>query len=238
MKQYESEHYIFNYHSGSKAEEDLLEIVELQEACFKHICNVLKVELDFKIQYFFCTSPEEAGQIYGDNEPCNGFVDYPDIIYAVYNNDIKCVGFHEDAHLISYKINRPDCPAIREGLAMYFDRYWWGINNLDWTVFFIKNNRYVSLVELLDKEKFFFLDCTITYPIMGAFTDWLINSYGIERYLSFYKKTDSISAIEEVYGMTIEEIDEAFKDYLSLFKINKNIRKEMLNLLSKNGFDC
>ena len=45
MKQYETKHYIFNYYSGSKAEEDILDIVALQEACYKHICNVLKVKL-------------------------------------------------------------------------------------------------------------------------------------------------------------------------------------------------
>lgn len=233
MKQYETKHYIFNYYSGSKAEEDILDIVALQEACYKHICNVLKVKLNFKIQYFLCDSPEEVGQIYGDNEPCNGFVDYPDKIYAVYNSDIKCVGFHEDAHLISYKINRPDCPAIREGLAMYFDRYWWGIQNLDWTIFYLKNGYNISIVELLNKEFFFSLDCTVTYPIMGAFTDWLISSYGIESFLSFYKKKDSKSAIEEVYGMTIKEMDIAFKNYCSLFEVNDTISSEILDLLSR-----
>lgn len=236
MKQYISEHYIFNYYSGSKAEEDILDIAKLQETCYKHICNVLNVELDFKIQYFLCDSPEKVGnrygEKYGDYEPCNGFVEPPNKIYVVYNKDIKCVGFHEDAHLISYTINRPDCPAIREGLAMYFDRYWWGIQNLDWTIFYLKNGYNISIAELLNKEFFFSLDCTVTYPIMGAFTDWLISSYGIESYLSFYKKKDSISAIDEVYGMTIEEMDIAFMGYVSLFEINNTIRREILDLLS------
>ena len=39
--------------------------------------------------------------------------------------------------IISYTVNRPDSPAIREGLAMYFDRKWWGIQNLDWTGYFL-----------------------------------------------------------------------------------------------------
>ncbi len=234
MKQYESQHYIFNYHPHSKAEEDILKIAKLQESCYKHICNVLRVKLDFKIQYFLCESPEEVGKIYGDYEPCNGFTVSPDKIYAVYNEEIQCIGFHEDAHIINYTINRPDCPAIREGLAMYFDRYWWGIQNLDWTVYFLKSNRYVSLVELFNKEKFFSLDCAVTYPIMGAFTDWLINSYGIERYLSFYQKKDSVLAINEIYGMTIEEMDQIFKDYVLLFDINNSVISEIANLLASN----
>ena len=234
MKQYASEHYIFNYHSDSEAEKDILIIAALQEACYRHICTVLRVELDFKIQYFLCDCPQEVGRIYGDNEPCNGFARLPDKIYAVYNKDIKCVGFHEDAHIISYNINRPDSPAIREGLAMYFDRYWWKITNLDWTVFYLKNNRYVSIAELLNKDCFFSLNCAITYPIAGAFTDWLISSYGIEKYLSFYKRKDSFLAMTEIYALTAEEMAEAFKGYVSLFSTDSAVERRIIDLLIAN----
>ena len=100
----------------------------------------------FKIEYFLCETPEDVGRIYGDNEPCNGFAAPPNKIYAVYNEKIQCIGFHEDAHIISYTINRPDCPAIREELAMYFDRKWWGIQNLDWVGFFLKEKRMGALI--------------------------------------------------------------------------------------------
>ncbi len=168
------------------------------------------------------------GDLFGDYEPCNGFTLRPDKIYAVYNKDVKCVGFHEDAHLISYTINRPNSSAIREGLAMYFDKYWWGIQNLDWTVYFIKSNLYISIAELLDNEKFFSLNCALTYPIMGAFTEWLISSYGINKYLSFYKKTDSISAVTEIYEKSIEELNEQFKEYVSLFSIDETVESQII----------
>lgn len=126
MKHYESKHYVFHYMPGSQAELDIVKIAAEQEVCFQYICNVLDLEPSFKIKYYLYNTPEELGRIYGDNEPCNGFAKMPDEIYAVYNETVKCIGFHEDAHIISYTINRPDSPAIREGLAMYFDRKWWG----------------------------------------------------------------------------------------------------------------
>ena len=133
MQAFETEHYIFHYGAGTAAERDIEKIAALQEGCFSHICAVLGLTPDFKIEYFLCDSPEEVGRICGDDEPCNGFADLPSRIYAVYNDAVQCVGFHEDAHLISFVRNRPICPAVTEGLAMYFDRKWWGIQNLDWT---------------------------------------------------------------------------------------------------------
>lgn len=231
MRRYVSEHYIFHYSSGTKAQEDIAWIASHQEACYQYICAVLGTKPDFKIQYFLCDSPEEVGRIYGDNEPCNGFASPPNKIYAVYNEKIQCIGFHEDAHIISYTINRPDSPAIREGLAMYFDRQWWGIENIHWTVYFIKSGRYISVNDLLDTERFFSEDCSITYPIMGAFTDWLISRFGMERYLSMYKARDTNAAIPLVYGVTLTEMNQSFKDYLLLFSVDPVLENRMSELL-------
>ena len=233
MKQYETNNYIFNYNENSKAEIDIIEISKYQESCFEYICNVLKMRPDFKIEYYLCETPEEVGRIYGDNEPCNGFACLPNKIYAVYNEQVQCIGFHEDSHVISYLINRPESSAIKEGLAMYFDRKWWGIQNLDWTGYFIKTNKYISIVKLLDDDYFFNLDCEITYPIMGAFTDWLISTYGIEKYLNFYKQKDVINALKNLYNKTPLEMNQLFVDYVNLFKIDEIIEQRMNDLLNE-----
>lgn len=232
MKQFESEHYIFNYGANTKAEQDIAEIATYQEACFLYICNVLGVTPAFKIEYFLCDSPEEVGRIYGDNDPCNGFAAPPNRIYAVYNEQVQCIGFHEDAHIISFTINRPKCPAITEGLAMYFDRKWWGIQNLDWTGHYLETGRYLPIDKLLDRKSFFAEDCSITYPIMGAFTDWLITTYGKERYLRFYNQQDMASAMEQVYQRTPPEMNQAFADYVRLFPIDQTLSQRMEELLN------
>lgn len=234
MKQMESEHYIFHYDADSSAERDIMEISACQEACFRYICDVLGVSPGFKIEYFLCSSPEEVGRIYGDNDPCNGFADPPNKIYAVYNERVQCIGFHEDAHIISYMINRPDCPAVREGLAMYFDRKWWGIQNLDWTGFYLKTGRYIPVDRLLDQEIFFAENCAITYPIMGAFTEWLIASHGIGRYLDFYRQKNMTSAMVQVYHRTPEELNRDFTDYIRLFRIDRGLEQRMVERLSED----
>ncbi len=40
-------------------------------------------------------------------------------------------------------------PAIRESLAMYFDRKWWGIQNLDWACYYLQTGRYIPVKKLL-----------------------------------------------------------------------------------------
>ena len=233
MKQFESEHYLFHYGAKTLAETDIAEIAARQEACFQYICNVLHAVPKFKIKYFLCDSPEEVGRIYGDDEPCNGFASPPDTVYAVYNESVQCIGFHEDAHLISYILNRPDCPAIREGLAMYFDRKWWGIQNMDWAGYYQKTGRYLPVDKLLDKTYFFSRDCSVTYPIMGAFTDWLIATYGMDLFLTLYQKQDPASAMEEVYHSSPEGLNRAFVDYLRLFKTDAFVERRMEELLGK-----
>ena len=231
-KTYESEHYIFHYDAGAKAEQDIVQIAAYQEACFRHICAVLDLTPPFKIEYHLCNSPEQVGRLYGDDDPCNGFASLPNKIYAVYNERIQCIGFHEDAHVISYTLNRPDCPAIREGLAMYFDHRWWGISNLDWTIFYRKSGRYVGIDKLLDKENFFSIDCSITYPIMGAFTAWLIERYGIAAYKRTYKRQNMPDAMMEVLNKTPEELNRAFEEYIGLFTCDPVLEARMESRIS------
>lgn len=102
----ETAHYIFHYQTGSYAERNIKRISETQEQCWQRICKELGTTPTFKIQYFLFNTPEEVGEMYGDNEPCNGFTSPPDTIYAVYNNTVKGIDPHEDAVLISYTSNR------------------------------------------------------------------------------------------------------------------------------------
>ena len=83
---------------------------------------------------------------------------------------------------------------------------------------------------LLDREFFFDADCSITYPIMGAFTDYLINTYGMDTYLAFYRRQD-VAAMEEVYRKSPAELNREFVEYLSLFRVDEAVERRMEALL-------
>ena len=126
-----SEHYIFHYCAGSVAEKDILLIAETQEKCFSKICSTLKTDYTEKINYYLTDSPLEIVRvIWNEDAPCNGCaLCGRNKVYAAYNDNIKCVGSHEDTHLISFLMNFPESDFVVEGLAMYMDGLWWGVSN-------------------------------------------------------------------------------------------------------------
>lgn len=226
MEKKESEKYIFNYNKGSSAERDIEEVIRCQETCHRFICKVLDVTMDEKINYFLCESPNQVGLIYGDNIPCNGFASRPNNIYVVYNEDIKCIGFHEDVHIISYNtLGVPESIFIREGLAMFFDRGYFGISNYSWVSYFIKNNMYVSVRDLVIDENFHNINHIISYTISGAFVDYLLLNFGVKKFKSFYSNMGR--NFEEVFfrkfKRSLEEIESNFIDYVEVLKFNENM---------------
>ena len=154
MKSSRSEHYIFHYPEGSLAEEEIQHITEIQEECFRRICNELKVEPDFPIHYFLLSSPEEVGYIHKGGGRCNGFTWPPEKVFVTYNEKVKSYGAHEVAHLISRLAGHPDSEAVEEGLSVYFDGDWWGIDLPAWVLYYLSKGKCLKLVNLLDNEYF------------------------------------------------------------------------------------
>lgn len=216
LNKYSSEHYDFHYVTGSMAERDIEKIAIIQENCFKEICIFLNVYPNFKIQYFLLETPELVGEIYGDYDPCNGFANPPNEIYAVYNEKVKCIGYHEDAHIISYLLNKPYSIFLREGLAMYFDKIWWDKTNEEWVKIFKKNGKYLKIKKLIENDFFLKNSDEITYPIAGAFIKYLIDNYDKDLFISIYKYKgdDLLRKIESSYSNKIEKIEKKFLELL------------------------
>ncbi len=231
MLEYITDHYIFTYKEMSLAEKDIKLIAKEQENCFQRICSVLKINFFDKIHYYLLDSPEEVGKLYGDNEPINGFAVWGENkIYAVYNDDIKCIGPHEDTHLISFAINAPKSDFIVEGLAMYFDEKWWNVDNDEWASYYKNVIHELSICKLLDNQQFDMYGCEITYPIAGAFTKFLIDKYGINKYLLLYKYdgTDYGDAIKDIYGHSALQIEIEFWNKIESVDFNQIMLKSLL----------
>ncbi len=228
MKEFQTEHYHFFFKENSRAEADILQIAEAQEAVYERITGILGVQFPMKIHYYLCQSPDEVGERYGDNEPCNGFARYPNEVFAVYNEKIKCIGAHEDTHLISNQINHPQCAFLREGLAMKADGVWWGIPNILWCNFFLENRLYVSVGKLFEDDAFYSYGDEITYPIAGAFVEWFIQTYSQETFLQLYKQKENyVKCLEESVGESIDIVEKRFVRYIQSIHVSKEMLKKM-----------
>ncbi len=217
MEKLSSQNYDFYFLKHSIAARDIEQIVELQENCYREICGYLNIQPNIRIQYYLLESPELVGEVYGDYEPCNGFASPPDRIYAVYNEEVKCIGPHEDAHILSYTINKPKSPFIREGLAMFFDKVWWEKTNDEWVRLFLKENKYIPIKLLLIEDVFFEYRDDLTYPIAGSFTKFLLENYGVENYIQLYQHTEDKfeDKLKEIYKKDVEEIELDFIESIS-----------------------
>ena len=231
---YSSEHYVFHFQSGSLAEKEIATIAQEQELCFAKICAILQIEYPDKIHYYFTSSPLEIGRVFWEEgTPCNGVAlcgREQAKIYAVYNESIKCVGSHEDTHLISFQINYPESDFIVEGLAMFMDGLWWGVPNEVWTSYYKHKHPELSVFNLLKNNAFAERGCEVTYPVAGAFTKYLVETFGKEKYLEVYRHTeDNCEEIfASIFKRSFEAIEEAFWQNMCAVDFDTTALEEML----------
>lgn len=216
-----SEHYTFHYKPGSFAAQNIGSVAEEQERCFRKITELLRIPFRDTIQYFLTDSPEENGRImeelFGEYAPGNGFAIGPHSVFAVYSEQIRCIGAHEDTHLISYAYCDPTCEFLSEGLAMFTDGEWWGKPNAEWVKSFLRDGTYRSVFALADDEIFWNAPCEISYPTAGAFTAFLIGRLGAEAFLEqIYKpKAPLAEKAAQALHRSPEEIETEFLDGIS-----------------------
>ena len=229
---YTTEHYVFHYQKGSLAEKEIQTISETQEKSFSKICSTLKIVYPERINYYFTDSPKAIGRvIWNEDMPCNGVaLCGRNKIYAVYTENIKCIGSHEDTHLISFLINYPESDFVVEGLAMSFDGLWWGEPNETWVSYYKTKHPDLSVKALFDNDTFAEKGCVITYPIAGAFSKFLIDCFGIERYLDYYKYDgcEYDYAIQSSFGISLFEIETMFWNKMNSIAFDAPILEKML----------
>lgn len=231
---YASEHYVFHFQPGSLVEKEIATIAQEQEQCFLKICTVLQVDYPEKIHYYFTASPLEIGRVFWEEgTPCNGVAlcgREQAKIYAVYNETVKCVGSHEDTHLISFRINYPESDFVVEGLAMFMDGLWWGVPNEAWAAYYKQKHPELAVHSLLDNEVFAQRGCEITYPIAGAFTKYLVDTFGKEKYLDLYsyREDDYEDVFFLIFKDSFVEIEDSFWEKMGTIAYDPIILEEML----------
>ncbi len=212
----ESNNYKFHYLDGSLAEKEIDLIIEEQESVLEDLEKFFNLKVPFKIQYFLLNNYKQISYYYGEDVEYNGFAMFPDKVYALYNEEVKCIGHHEDAHIVSNLIGRPPS-FIEEGIAMYFDKTWWGKENNWWVIKYLQEGSYINITELMYDENKLYLNAKITYPIAGAFTKFLIDQYGKKNYIKLYKNNIiNDEVFISIYGKTLVQLEECFLRYIEI----------------------
>ena len=203
-----SDETLFNNYSINLLEDFIIRMTEILSFTETEL-NQIKAN---KIFYFLCKDEEEIKKVTGF--ATRGiFIIAQDYVITTYNTH-----YHELLHfLINYKLRKLPLythPFVQEGFAVAFG----GRGGLDahtiseMGVFLIKSG-FANYKELLGKLDFQKTDASISYPISGLYTNFLIKNIGIENYLKLYRKYSGTS--EKVLSEKINE-----KDLLSENKWN------------------
>ena len=178
-----SKEYLLNDYSISKLDSFVDKMLH-QLACSTSEIKKLEAE---KIHYFLCKDEDEIKLL--TNYATRGMYYLAnDYIISTFNSH-----YHEIAHLlINYKLKSVDLftlPVLQEGFAVAFGGRGGQESKviLNMGIFLVKSNM-LDYDALLSKSSFSQLDPSVTYPISGLYTKFLIDKLGMPGFLELYKK--------------------------------------------------
>ncbi len=239
MRCYETEHYIFHYEHGSKAEQDILCIAAEQEASYKHISAMLGVSMKEKIHYYLHNSREEVGREcerrFGEYTPYNGCTVSKNEILAVYSEHIQCIGIHEDTHILMFTLGFSESSFLEEGVACAMDGLWWGIDNNAWVSYYRKNELCPSVAALLrlSRNDFYAVEDRIAYPLAGSFVSYLLMRFGRDVFREFYLAEDYSVADKDILGYSLVELEEDYFQHIGLLRYDETVYARMKALFNE-----
>ena len=129
-----SPNYIFHYFKNSLAKKDINKIIIVQERVYRKILKTLKLRNKRKLNYYFYPSKTTKSKLMGDIG--NGNAIWIKIekekefwhsekfeVHSLYTNKVKCIGEHEDTHLLSLSLGVAVF-LFSEGLAEFMSEKW------------------------------------------------------------------------------------------------------------------
>lgn len=210
---------IVHYISGTAAERDIQKLLPIIQAQADDVTQKLGATLKGKIGINLI--PRALGQ--------GGFA--ADEIYVTYreqnftNPDMALLLHHEIAHRVDAEIKSDFRPSfLVEGLAVYLSGGHYQTEPvLLRASSLVKTGRYLPLPHLMDN--FYSSQHETGYIEAGAFIDYLVKTWGWDRYNEFYRNIpnqknasqsqDIGAALKAHYGLSLEQVESQFTGYLN-----------------------
>ena len=205
--------------------------IDVLETFFSKMCkdlgfSPLMVERirDKKIRYYLCKNENEINNITGFH--IRGMYDLAyDYIITTFN-----AHYHELVHLlVNYKLQTLPLythPFFQEGIAVAFGGRGGKEPNVILDLgLFLQKSKMLDYSELLSKTGFYQQDASLSYPLCGLYTAFLIKEVGVEKYLNLYLKYSGTA--KEIDNSAISEKDlppvSAWQEYLAGYEKVRNI---------------
>ncbi|MCZ7609506.1 MAG: hypothetical protein M5U17_05015 [Ignavibacterium sp.] len=193
FKFYISDETLFNNYSINQLESFISRMFSLMKFSDEQI-NQIKQK---KICYFLCKDQNEIQRVTGFVTR-GMYILAQDYIVTTYNTH-----YHEIEHfLINFKLKELPLythPFLQEGLAVAFGgRGGLAANTVLETGVFIVKSDLADYPELLSRKYFLNTDASISYPVSGLYTDFLIKQIGIEKFVDLYKQYSTSNDLNKI----------------------------------------
>jgi hypothetical protein len=223
--------YVFYCFKNSLAEKEIDKIIQLKKKHYQKILSFLNLKNDQIIRYYLYPTLKDKLKLMGDDSPGNSIWEKFELIdgisktnkfeiHAVYNDDCKFIGEHEDTHLLSLPWGL-SIYLFCEGLSQFMEGNLFGRDIDEISKELMSRKELYSIRSLVDNKNWDDVRPRIIYPQAGSFSRFLINNYGLDKYKKVYQKLSRLNAFEEnlkiiesSYEKSIEELERRWKDRL------------------------
>ncbi len=183
------------FHFQNMSDQEIMFYVESRENALKEINKFFESSLPKKVDFFVWNSRDDARRIVHKNL---GFANPPLCIIHSYFQQTKG---HELTHVISHYTSAISKKTrfIDEGTAVCFDQS--NQNRLNRVKYWIRtHDKKIEIKDIWKNGKEY--PAEILYPLSGIFVQDLIEKFGKEKFLEFFKNQTYENA-QLVYGMEL-----------------------------------
>ncbi len=182
----------------------------------KKFKNFFNVESNFtSINYHLYRTFEDKGLLTKQT-----FLSHSDLknnsIHVIKNNWIDGNDFSDLIKLITYQeFGISDSKFLSEALAIKFSKGWRNKGYEYWASRFYKSGFLPKFLDLFDNHKIKYESKYIVESLAGTFADFLIKSFGKEKFLDIYKnpkKIISITNVENDWNLYLKELSKKYQE--------------------------
>lgn len=218
-----SSHYIFHYTKDSLAEKEITDIERNQENAYEKITESLGLSSypEKKIDYYLYPDAETKKKLMGNAWFAQSI--YDDFaVHTLYTEEHRVIGPHEDTHLLSLPLGL-SIGFLQEGLAEYLVGQSWHGEQFEEVVRETRLNPEFKISNDLLTDHATWRDTNDEYAkqyyaLAALFTNFLITTYGKEKYLKLYRvlardaiPSENSRRYMEIFGTTPADLFSRFK---------------------------
>lgn len=133
---------------------------------------------------------------------------------------IWTVDDHETVHVLSRNLGTPP-PLLTEGLAVFLSGFWQHQPVREYARMVMTDGNWISLPDLLESQAFLKHSSLLTYPIGGAFVQWVDERWGKAVVRALYadvpwqsSRADFARAIRQHLSMSVPQADAQLRAWL------------------------